>query len=204
MVNRHVCLLAGLVVAVHLLLLGTFFSTGGITGASSKNNAERSVKIAYRAATALPQPKIPALIAPKPTLQTPAQKTSVYTPSAAKPEPASSPLEVTPGYAAIPNLKLETFLDADALDEVATSTSAFELALTAALPGRFKSLVLEFLIDEKGRVVQASCIEGDCSADLVVKLQPLLAVPFGPAIKNGQSVASRKVIEVLPVPTFGL
>lgn len=98
----------------------------------------------------------------------------------------------------------DRFLDAIDLDKSAVAGNGFEDALGKSLPSQFDSVVLELLIDDNGQPVQVMCIEGDCSTELSDKLQLLLAIPFVPAIKNGQAVASRKLIQVLPTPTFGL
>ena len=96
------------------------------------------------------------------------------------------------------------FLDAAELDQSAAAPMVFEQTLDKALPAAFDLIVLEFLIDESGQPVQLTCIDGDCSAQLVEKLQQLMVIPFSPAIKNGRPVASRKVIQISPTPTFGL
>ena len=111
-------------------------------------------------------------------------------------ETTQKPDAVTPTH--------DKFLDLEALDEPAVSSSDFEAALSQALPGRFEKVVLELFIDEAGRTVQVSCVEGDCSEALAEKLKRLLAVPFIPALKNGQTVASRKVLQISPIPTLGL
>ena len=98
----------------------------------------------------------------------------------------------------------ERFFDLDELDEPATGTSGFETALNDALPTTFEIIVLEFLINEMGVTVQITCIDGDCSNASIENLQALASIPFLPAMKNGSTVASRKVIQVLPLPRFGL
>ena len=103
-----------------------------------------------------------------------------------------------------PVFKSDKFINVEDLDVPAVGASELETVMNQTLPTRFDFVVLEFLIDEAGRTVQVACIEGDCSESLKYKIQALLAVPFEPALKNGQAVASRKVIYVLPVPTYGL
>ena len=98
----------------------------------------------------------------------------------------------------------ENFLNVDELDVAALGSSELESMMTKALPAQFEFVILEFLIDKTGRIVQVACIDGECSEILNFELQALLAVPFKPALKDGQVVASRKVIHVLPVSTFGL
>lgn len=101
-------------------------------------------------------------------------------------------------------LNRDKFLGAGELDESAKASNAFEDALEKALPRSFDSIVLEFFIDENGQIVQLTCIEGDCSTELSKQLEQLLLIPLTAAIKNGQPVPSRKVIQVSPTPTFGL
>ena len=98
----------------------------------------------------------------------------------------------------------ERFFELDELDEPATGASGFETALNEALPTTFEVIVLEFLINEMGVTVQITCIDGDCSNASIENLQALASISFSPAMKYGVAVASRKVIQVLPLPRFGL
>lgn len=96
------------------------------------------------------------------------------------------------------------FLDVDEVDAPALATTQFEGALDQALPSRFELIVLELLIDEAGRTVSALCIGGDCGEALAQRLQLLLVVPFAPAQKDGIAVASRKIIQISPLPDLRL
>jgi hypothetical protein len=98
----------------------------------------------------------------------------------------------------------ENFLDFDKLDSAAVSSAEFEDLLSNVLPRKFEFLVLELLIDEAGRTVQISCLDGECSQLLDEKLQELLPIAFVPAVKDRSAVPSRKVIHVAPTPNYQL
>ena len=100
-------------------------------------------------------------------------------------------------------LNRNMFLNLEDLDEAAAHSESFEQALLKAMPAQYNSLLLEFLIDETGSVVEVSCIEGDCLDVINEQMQQLTGQSFVPALKNGQAVASRKVIQISPLPTSG-
>ena len=120
----------------------------------------------------------------------------------------NSALRETPGLTDSPRwLGLENqniFLDADAVDETARPDVNFEVALSQRLPLRVESMVLEFWIDKEGVTVQVRCLEGACSDVVDATLIRLAELRFTPAIKNRAPVASRKVMQIDPLPTFGL
>ena len=143
---------------------------------------------------------------PSPPTAQPSEKPAALT-SAANAENKSNVAPSTAEKSSsdpLPFFNRDRFLDAGDLDQSAAASKAFEDALDKSLPARFDLIVLEFLIDESGQTVQLKCIDGDCSTELAEKLQQLVALPFTPATKNGQPVASRKVIQISPTPTFGL
>ena len=209
MAKRGIWLLIGLVGSSHLLLLALFFNAG-LKGKPSENpasrlslqiiNAQTDTGALTELATPLPQPKPTQ----KPR-ETQAKSTDTLTEikpgktNEAPPDPSES-LSRTLS----PFLDRSRFLDAAELDQAAAAPTVFDQTLDKTLPTAFDLIVLEFLIDESGQTVQITCIDGDCSAQLVEKLQQLMVIPFSPAIKNGRPVASRKVIQISPTPTFGL
>ena len=99
---------------------------------------------------------------------------------------------------------MAVFLDADAVDQTARPDDHFEILLGQRLPLRIESMVLEFWIDDEGITVQVQCLEGACNDATIVPLTKLAELRFAPAIKNGTPVASRKVMQIDPLPTFGL
>lgn len=96
------------------------------------------------------------------------------------------------------------FLDADAVDRTARPDENFETALGQRLPLRIESMVLEFWIDKDGITVQVRCLEGACNDEADTPLTRFAELRFTPAIKDGVPVASRKVMQIDPLPTFGL
>lgn len=209
MVSRIRWLLLAAVCSIHFGLIISFLNGGRSSKAASGSDSRLTVQII------------------KPQLQnTEPQERTAQSKAPADPETAKPPPKITAPLPAIaktgrknaaapaspetsnneppPFFNRDKFLDAGELDQSAAASKAFEDALDKALPSTFDSIVLEFLIDETGQTVQLNCIEGDCSASPTNWLQQLLAIPFTPAIKNGQPVASRKVIQFLPTPTFGL
>ncbi len=209
MTGRSTWLFSGLVAAIHLILLGSFSEAGSGATLSAGKSVRSTVQVIYQLAAAA---NLQIGNAPAPTEQAAVQQPmqhnngthSKKTPSPVATDASSEMREAKPGSDAVLAFKPEIFLDLQALDEAARTSSAFESVLASALPARFEHIVLEFFIDETGRIVKVFCVEGDCSADLPDKLMPQLAVPFTPALKDGQTVASRKVIEVLPLLTLGL
>ena len=96
------------------------------------------------------------------------------------------------------------FLDSDAVDKTAEPNETFEALLAQLLPLNIQSVVLEFWIEKDGRTVDVRCIEGACSDDVLASLPKLADLAFTPAVKNGEAVANRKVIQVDLKPNFGL
>lgn len=99
---------------------------------------------------------------------------------------------------------LDTFLDADAVDQTARPDENFEIALGQRLPLRVEPMVLEFWIDKEGITVRVQCLEGACNDAADTFLTKLAELRFAPAVKDGAPVASRKVMQIDPLPTFGL
>ena len=204
MVNRSIWLLIGLVCAVHFFLLKVFLHSDGAASPSDRKRTQFSLAVIERLpATAVPFKKIEL---PKPQPLAPPVGFKIASPPQVHQtaELAVSPQQPIQGYGVNLALDRSRFLDLNAIDQSAISTGEFEPTLAKVLPANFESMLLELLIDETGRTVQVACIEGDCFATTDDGLQQLLDVPFLPAIKNGKTVASRKVIEVFPTPTFGL
>lgn len=96
------------------------------------------------------------------------------------------------------------FLDNDAVDKTAEPRDEFEVLLSQFLPPNVQSIVLEFWIEKDGQTVEVKCIEGACSDDVLASLQKLGNLAFTPAVKNGEAVANRKIIQIDPKPSFGL
>ena len=96
------------------------------------------------------------------------------------------------------------FLDNDAVDKTAEPPDDFEVLLAQFLPLNIQSVVLEFWIAKDGRTVEVKCIEGACSDDVLASLQKLGNLTFTPAVKDGEAVANRKVIQIDSKPSFGL
>ena len=204
MVNRNIWPLLGLVCAFHFFLLQVFLNADSGVPSVGENHARLSLALvnATQPPTALLDKAVPQKPQPPPQ---PAELKAPPKPSVQQAqELAVPPLQPVQSNGVSPAFDRSNFLDFEAVDQPATSTSEFEPTLTKVLPAGFEPIVLELLIDETGRTVHVACIEGDCSAAPDDGLQQLLLVPFLPAIKNGQPVDSRKVIQVLPTPTFGL
>lgn len=96
------------------------------------------------------------------------------------------------------------FLDTDAVDRAAEPNDVFESQLVQLLPLNTQSIVLEFWIDKDGRPVEVRCIEGACTEEVTVSLPQLVDLVFSPAVKNGEPVGNRKVIQIDAKPTFGM
>lgn len=196
-------LLLAAVCGAHFALIGSFLHAGR-SGQPTENSESRlTLQIV------IPQPPEPQKRTAQPILPAPAlppEKSPSSPPAAANVDRKIDVIPETSDKSSSepsPFFNRERFLDAGELDQSAVASKAFEDALDKTLPARFDSIVLEFLIDENGETVQLNCIEGDCSAALSERLQQLMLIPFTPASKNGQPVASRKVIEVFPTPTLG-
>lgn len=101
-------------------------------------------------------------------------------------------------------LSRDTFLDTSAVDKTAQPADDFEALLAQILPLNINSMVLEFWIDKDGRTVEVRCMEGACSDDVLASLPKLAELTFMPAVKDGEAVANRKVIQIDLKPTFGL
>lgn len=202
-------LLLAAVCAVHFALIVGFLHAGR-SGQSAENPTP---KLSLQIVNTQPTDRNESASVPAPpSLPKPALPTEKATITTSAPANANKKSDVSPETSEnseksnsepFPFFNRNRFLDAGDLDQSAVASKAFESALDKALPDKFESVVLEFLIDEAGQTVQLTCIEGNCSAELSEKLQQLVAIPFTPATKNGQPVASRKVIEIFPTPTFG-
>jgi hypothetical protein len=94
------------------------------------------------------------------------------------------------------------FLDADAVDKTADPGDSFETRLAQLLPLQIQTIVLEFWIEKDGHTLEVRCIEGACSDDVIASLSKLAELEFVPAVKNSEAVASRKVIQIDPRPSF--
>lgn len=96
------------------------------------------------------------------------------------------------------------FLDTDAVDKTAEPNDVFGSQLAQLLPLNTQSVVLEFWIDKNGRTVEVRCIEGACTEEVAASLPKLTDLVFIPAVKDGEPVGNRKVIQVEAKPTFGM
>lgn len=96
------------------------------------------------------------------------------------------------------------FFDFEAVDKTAEPDDIFEALLAQLLPLNVQSLVLEFWIEKDGQTVEVRCIEGACTDEVTAALPKLAELTFKPAIKNGEAVANRKVIQIEPRTNFGL
>jgi hypothetical protein len=94
---------------------------------------------------------------------------------------------------------LGDFFVAEFLDEVAAPNVDFTEILQRALPMDFQPFLLEFWIDQYGNTSRVVCIEGGCTDEVTVALGELPEITFRPALKDGLTVASRKLIQVDPV-----
>lgn len=108
----------------------------------------------------------------------------------------------SPAWSGLPGLAY--FLDAQAVDKTADPIDGFEVALAQSLPLEVESVVLEFWIEKDGRTALVRCIEGGCNEAVQASLDKLIELRFNPAVKEGMSVPSRKVIQIDPRPTFGM
>ncbi len=200
------------VCAAHILLVGSFANSARFSNQHSAKPSSFDLRIKDKSISvfviqANAQPALPLQSAALP----PARATTQRNPrpelltQTTPPKQAEQTEQAEPPFRpALAVLNKEKFLDFDALDQAAVAFSQFESALVNTLPASFEVIVLELFIDESGRTVQLACIEGDCTDELRYKLPDLMDVPFTPAMKNGESVASRKIIQLLPAPTYGL
>ena len=220
MLCRGIWPLFGLVVTAHLAVIEGFFESTSLNNVASEQSKRLTVHVIEGSTldAAIPAymllAKAPALTptpapAPKPIqgiAKTPLEKADILQKTLVDNYSELSGLsdQKSLGFTVNAPVDRRRYLDFDALDQSAISSLEFEAALAKALPMKFEQIMLEFLIDETGRTVLVSCIEGDCSTTLAADFQQLLALPFEPALKNGQAVASRKIIQVLPLapPTF--
>ena len=200
------------VCVVHMLLIGSFASSARFSAQPSGNAESSRLQIEERAVPVIViQANASPAWLPEPALTPPVESATQ------QPTPAKFPAQFPPTRQTAQTVRMEPlfpptlaifdrdkFLDLEALDQAAVAFSQFELALTNALPASFEAIVLELLINESGRTVQITCIEGDCSDELQQQLAALMDVPFTPAMKNGETVASRKIIQALPASTYGL
>lgn len=113
-----------------------------------------------------------------------------------------SDLPETPFWSSLPSRTY--FLDTDAVDVTAEPTDDFDLVLARLLPLNVETVVIEFWIEKDGRIVDVRCLEGACTSDVIASLPKLAELVFKPAIKNGETVANRKVIQIDPKPSPGL
>ena len=200
MLRREIWLWFGLVCTAHLFLLQGFLRAGGDGGLGNGNPNRFVIQVIDRT---VPATNVEPILAVSTAEVKVIPASKVIAPKPVPTEEIGStqkPLRANPDNTSSLNFNRDRFLNFEALDEAAIGTVEFESALNKALPRAFDKVVLEFLIDEHGAVVQLSCIEGDCSAALDDDIQPLLRVPFTPALKNGLPVASRKVLQISPAP----
>jgi hypothetical protein len=94
---------------------------------------------------------------------------------------------------------LGDFFVAEFLDEVAAPNVDFAEILQRALPMDFQPFLLEFWIDQYGNTSRVVCIDGGCTDEVTAALGKLPEITFRPALKDGLTVASRKLIQVDPV-----
>ena len=207
--KRSILLLIGLVSSSHLLLLGIFFDAGLIGQAPNRPASRLSLQvveersgITARPEIATPVPQLRSIKKPRETPEKPTDPLAEVKPG--KTNEAAPDTSESSNRTLSPFFDRGRFLDAAELDQSAAAPTVFDQTLDKTLPTAVDLIVLEFLIDESGQTVQITCTDGDCSAQLVEKLQQLMVIPFSPAIKNGRPVASRKVIQISPTPTFGL
>ena len=101
-------------------------------------------------------------------------------------------------------LTRDYFFDAGSVDQSAAPGDDFEALLSQHLPLNIQTVILEFWIENDGRTVDVKCLEGACTYDVIASLPKLAELVFKPAIKNGEAVANRKVIQIDPKPSPGL
>ena len=191
------------VCAVHFSLISNFINAGSSAKPATTAAARLRLQV-VESQSLVPQVRKQSVLQPPPAI--PSEKPAAE-PNAASADSNSSVGPPPPDKSSNdpqPFFNRDRFLDAAELDQPAVVSIAFEGALDKSLPATFDLIVLEFLIDENGQTVQLTCIDGDCSGALQERLQQLALMLFTPATKNGQPVASKKVIQILPTPTFGL
>lgn len=191
-------ILLAVVCLAHAGLLFSFSSgqsKPGITNAASNKNPP----VVVLAFTSLLKPEN-GVENVAPTSQSAPTVTQGSTDSVLRETPPN--LTDSPAWLRLRNL--DTFLDADAVDQTARPDDNFEIALGQRLPLRIEPMVLEFWIDKDGMTVQVRCLEGACNDEAEASLTRLAELRFTPAVKDGAPVASRKVMQIDPLPTFGL
>lgn len=95
-------------------------------------------------------------------------------------------------------------MDPELVDKTAQPEDGFDTALQQSAPLFFSELEIELWIDSEGQVVKVLCAGADCSQTAATELQRLIGQRFKPAEKDGMPVASKKRLQLEPVPTFGL
>ena len=144
----------------------------------------------------------------------------VQTPVAVSPQLSPANIPISPesvptvpvlknAVAEQPNLKTEItsaiagaisapdlFLTLDQIDQSAEPLSDLGVTLGRIFPLFSGLVVLELWIDDQGRVLHVVVLQGRSLNSDSFDFVELLETPFKPAIKNGQTVASRKVIEI--------
>jgi hypothetical protein len=135
------------------------------------------------------------------SLETPLPNQVINEPSTVSPN-ISNPVAVAPSIQSVLrypggllNREHEYLLAGD-LDETAMPSEDLGTVLARIFPVLSGLIVLDLWIDATGQVVRVDLVQGRTLLREVDAMQPLLEVKFQPAIKNGQSVASRKLIEI--------
>lgn len=96
------------------------------------------------------------------------------------------------------------FFDSQELDTSAEPQNNFSDALGRLLPLNVQAIMLEFWIEKDGTTAQVKCLDGACSQAVIASLPELSSLRFAPAVRDGHAVASRKVLQIDPPPSFGL
>lgn len=182
--------LISIVCVLHLVFI-TGFNFSLVSGKPSKiigKNAE-NLFITLRSPTS--QPLADTLLNAQATIgQAESKVTNLVKPAATQ----KSALTETPHWSGFRSS--DYFLDTDLVDTTAEPSVDFEELLARMLPLNIKAVVLEFWIEKDGRTVEVRCLEGECNEDVIASLPGLTDLAFKPAIKNGEAVANRKVIQI--------
>jgi hypothetical protein len=189
-----VCTVCG----VHLALL-TGFNLNLVLGKPSNIANITTEKLSMTLLQASSQPLSDSLAKPQ-------EQTSAIDSEAADVQTAAtgqkSVLPESPFWTGLQNR--DYFLDSEAVDKTAEPDVTFEALLAQLLPLNVQSVVLEFWIEKDGQPVEVRCIEGACTDEVTAALPKLAELTFKPAIKNGEAVANRKVIQIEASASFGL
>lgn len=188
-----------LVVCVgHLALLAGF--SHSFASAKPENAIRNTTDIlVVNLRPTISKPLAEALTKPRQQTGT-ADNTAADSPSATKNQ--KSDLPATPFWSGVPSRTY--FLDTDAVDVTAEPTDDFDLMLARLLPLNVEMVVIEFWIEKDGRTVDVRCLEGACTSDVTASLPKLAELVFKPAVKNGEAVANRKVIQIELRPSPGM